>query len=580
VSTGLDAIALEILWSRLLSVCDEQQLTLMRTAFSTVVRESQDLACGVFDTRGQMIAQSLTGTPGHINAMATGVRHFLRVYSPESLHPDDVLVTNDPWQTAGQLNDFTVVTPVFKDGKVVGYFASTCHSPDIGGHVLSAEAREVYEEGLRIPITKLFDRGIPNEELARIIRANVRTPAETMGDLYAQASSNAVGARSLIDFMGEFGLETVDPLADQIIARSESALRSAIRKIPNGHYQNETWSDGFEEPIHIQVAVTVEEEDIFIDFSGSSQQSQRGINVVLNYTQAYSSFAIKAAVSPQIPHNEGSFRPVHVSAPPGSILNCTEPAAVASRHLVGHFLPGVIFGALARAMPGKLMAGGSEPVWISVCRGTWPASSEPFMFTLFQLGGAGARATKDGLSTTGFPSGVGGVPAEVLESLTPLVQYRRELRTDSGGAGRFRGGLGQWTELGCRGQASWNISAMIDRIEHPAAGLEGGQRGACGEFKLDDQTTLRPKALLSVPPGARLQLNLPGGGGYGDPLERDRKLVLEDVANGYVSIEAAARDYGVIVCYLGKADQLVRLPEHYLIDEAATSHLRMKQRGI
>lgn len=571
---NLDSIALEILWNRLLSVCNEQQVTLMRTAFSTVVRESQDLACGVFDTRAYMIAQSLTGTPGHINSMATGVRHFLTAYPPETLSPGDVLVTNDPWLTAGQINDFTVLSPVFLNGNPIGYFASTCHTPDIGGRILSAEAHEVFEEGLRVPITKLFDRGAPNDELLKIIRANVRTPAETVGDLYAQASSNEVGARSLLKFMAEFGLDTLDALADQIITRSEQALRAAIRRIPNGEYRNETWSDGFDEPIVIKVLVTVEDEDIFIDFAGSSPQSPRGINVVLNYTHAYASFAIKAAVSPDVPHNEGAFRPVHVSAPRGSVLNCVEPAAVASRHLIGHFLPNVIFGALAKTMPGRLMAGGAEPVWISMWRGKTGESSEPFTFSLFQLGGAGARATKDGLSTTGFPSGVGGVPAEVIESLSPMVQHHRELRADSGGAGKFRGGLGQATEMGRLGGLAWSLSAMADRIQYPGAGLEGGKPGACGELTVDGNKRARPKALIALAPDSRVQLNLPGGGGYGNPFERDAQRVLQDVANGYVSIEAAATEYGVAIRYTGRPDQLVRLPAHYVIDDDATLLLR------
>jgi N-methylhydantoinase B len=347
VTDTIDPITLEVLWNRLLSVVNEQQVTLMRTAFSTVVRESQDLACGVFDTRGSMIAQSLTGTPGHINAMATGVRHFLRTYPPETLQPGDVLITNDPWQTAGQINDMTILNPVFKNERIVAYFASTCHSPDIGGRIFSAQAREVYEEGLRIPITKLFIKNEPNEELLKIVRANVRTPNETIGDLYAQTSSGAVGARELLHFMDEFGLESIDPLADEIIARSERAMRNAIRQLPNGRYENESWSDGFDEPIRIKVAVTIEDEDMYIDFAGSSPQSSWGINVVLNYTHAYASFAIKAAVSPDVPHNAGAFSPVHVTAPLGSILNCQEPAPVASRHIIGHFLPGVIFGALA-----------------------------------------------------------------------------------------------------------------------------------------------------------------------------------------------------------------------------------------
>jgi len=574
MTNKIDPITLEVLWNRLLSVVNEQQVTLMRTAFSTVVRESQDLACGVFDTRGSMIAQSLTGTPGHINAMATGVRHFLKAYPAETLHLGDVLITNDPWQTAGQINDMTILTPVFKDTHVVGYFASTCHAPDIGGRIFSGEAREVYEEGLRIPITKLFIGDEPNHELFKIIRANVRTPNETIGDLYAQTSSNAVGARELLHFMDEFALDSIDPLADEIITRSEWAMREAIRKIPNGRYENECWSDGFDEPIRIKVAVTIEDQDLFIDFEGSSPQSSRGINVVLNYTHAYASFAIKAAVSPEVPHNEGAFRPVHVTAPPGSILNCLEPAPVASRHLVGHFLPGVIFGAIAPAMPGKLMACGADPIWISVWHGKWPVSQEPFTFSLFQCGGTGARAIKDGLNTTGFPSGVAGVPAEVIESLTPLVQHRRELRTDSGGPGTYRGGLGQWTEISYRGDASWGVSALVDRIHFPATGLEGGKSGSPGEFLVNNTIRPQPKALIPLGPGAHVQLNLPGGGGYGNPFQRPVDLVLNDVVNGYISLEAAEREYGVVIRYLGSQDQLVRPPQLYVIDEAATRALR------
>ena len=574
MTARLDPVLIEVLWSRVLSVVNEQQVALQRTAFSTIVRETQDLACGVFDTHGRMMAQSLTGTPGHINAMATGLRHFLHEYPPGSLQPGDVLITNDPWMTAGQINDITVVTPVFKNGREVAYFANTCHAADIGGRILSAEAREVYEEGLRIPIMKLYDQGKINQDLISIVRANVRTPDETVGDLYAQTSCNDVGARALLGFMDEFDLDTVDPLSDEIITRSEEAMREAIREIPNGVHRHETWSDGFEEPILIRATVTIEDQDVFIDFAGSSPESARGINVVFNYTHAYASFAMKAAVSPDIPHNDGAFRPVHVSAPTGSILNCLEPAAVASRHLIGHFLPGVVFGALAEALPDRLMAPGADPIWISIWRGRPPGSDDRFTFSLFQCGGAGARASKDGLNTTGFPSGVAGVPAESLETLTSLVQHRRELRTDSGGIGRFRGGLGQLTEMSCRTDQDWTVSAMVDRISHPPEGLLGAGPGAAGEFKIDGTQEGEPKRLLVLKPATKVQLNLPGGGGYGDPFTRDPEAVLEDVIEGYVSIEAARRDYGVVVEYLGKDDQLVRLPHHYRLDREATYRLR------
>lgn len=574
--TGMDPIFLEVLWNRLLSVVNEQQVALMRTAFSTIVRETQDLACGVFNTEGAMVAQSLTGTPGHINAMATGMRHVLDEYPPERLAEGDVLLTNDPWLTAGQINDITVATPVFRRGRIVGYFANTCHAADIGGRILSAEAREVYEEGLRLPIMKLFRKNKINRDLIKLIRANVRTPDETVGDLYAQTTSNEVGARALLKFMDEFALDSIDPVAKEIMDRSEEAMRQSIETIPNGRYEHETWSDGFEAPIRIKVTVTVEDRDIHIDFAGSSPQSRRGINVVFNYTHAYASFAMKAAVSPEVPHNEGAFRPVHVSAPPGSIFNCLPPAAVASRHILGHFLPGVIFGALAEALP--LMAAGSDPIWISVYRGRPPGEKDLFTFSLFQCGGGGARAGKDGMSATGFPSGVAGVPAEAVETLSSLVQHRRALRPDSGGPGRFRGGLGQFTEMGCRTEDNWTISAMVDRIHYPPEGRLGGLPGARGELLLDGEDKGRPKALLTLGPDQRVQLNLPGGGGFGDPLERDPEMVLADVVEGYVSIAAAQRDYGVIVRYTGAPSQMVRLPEDYRLDREATVQLRSERR--
>jgi N-methylhydantoinase B len=563
----LNVLRLEVLWNRLLAVVDEQQVTLMRTAFSTVVRESQDLACGVFDSRGNMVAQSLTGTPGHINAMATGVRHFLKAVPPASLVPGDVLITNDPWLTAGQINDMTVLTPVFHRDRVIGYFASCCHSPDIGGRVYGASATEVYEEGLRIPIMHLFRAGQPNADLVALIRANVRVPDETIGDLYAQAACNDVGARDLVRFLAEFGLDEMDTLADAIIERSEKAMRDAIAALPDGAYTNENWADGFDrEPVHIVVTVTIAGDQVTIDFTGSSDQMANGLNVVLNYTHAYASFAMKAAVNPEVPHNEGAFRPVRVTAPEGSIFNCREPAAVAARHLLGHMIPATVFGALVQAMPGRLMAGGADASWLTVWRGTWPASDRLFTFTLFQSGGAGARAGKDGLQTNGFPSGVAGVPAEIFESRTPLVMHRKQLVTDSGGAGRYRGGMTQAAEVSYRGHGHWGVSTLIERTRFPGAGLAGGRPGSLGSFRLDSGEQPPAKRLVPLPLGARVNLVLPGGGGYGDPRLRSREAVLRDVVDGYVSIEAAAREYGVRIRYVGEPDRLVRLPEHYVVD--------------
>jgi N-methylhydantoinase B len=567
---AIDPVTLEVIWNRFLSVANEQQDALIRTAFSTIVRESQDLACGLFDTKGRMIAQSLSGTPGHINAMATSMKHFLAAFPPERLSPGDVLITNDPWQTAGQINDITITTPVFKQDRLVALFANTCHSADIGGRILSAEAREVFEEGLRIPIMKLFDGGEPNRILMQIVRSNVRQPDEVIGDFYAQTACNDAGGRALLEMMEEFELDSIDTVADEIIRRSETAVRAEIATLPSGEWSSETWSDGFEEPIVIRCKVRVAADEIFIDFTGSSPQSTRGINVVLNYTHAYASFAIKAAICPDVPHNEGSFRPVHVSAPPGSILNALEPAAVASRQVIGHFIPSAIFAALSGAMPGRLMAPGADPIWLSVWRGQNP----PFTLTLFQVGGTGARPSKDGLNAVGFPSGVAGVPAEVIESLSPVVLQRRQLRPNSGGTGKWRGGLGQLTEFTRRGEGKWSVSSIADRTVYPAPGLLGGQAGATGEVFLGDGTRLHAKALVDLKERDVVHVNLPGGGGYGDPFERDAERVRWDVTEGYISVEEAERKYGVAIRYNGNPDDLVKLPARWMIDAGKTAELR------
>jgi N-methylhydantoinase B len=417
---------------------------------------------------------------------------------------------------------------------------------------------------------KLMDRGAPNEVLLQIVRANVRQPDEVVGDFYAQMACNDAGARALRAMMDEFGLVNIDALAAEIVRRSEAAVRARIRALPQGEWRSETWSDGFEEPIVIRCSVRIVDDEIFIDFAGSSPQSTRGINVVLNYTHAYASFAVKAAICPDVPHNEGSFRPVHVTAPPGSILNALDPAPVASRQAVGHFVPSAIFAALAGALPGKLIAPGADPIWMSVWRGDNP----PFNLTVFQVGGTGARPTQDGLSAIGFPSGVAGVPAEVIENLSPIVLRRRQLRPDSGGAGATRGGLGQVTEFARRGSGRWQVSCVVDRCRYEAPGLLGGRAGAMGELYLESGERPNPKTLLDLQPGDVLHLNMPGGGGYGDPLDRNPERVRQDVVAGYVTPAAAAEQYGVVVRFTGDPGDLVRMPGDWVIDEASTTELR------
>ncbi|HLY22213.1 MAG TPA: hydantoinase B/oxoprolinase family protein [bacterium] len=544
----MDPILLEVLWNRMVGVVNEQAAALMRTSFTSVVREAGDISAGVFDRRGRMIAQAVTGTPGHINSMATSMHHFLAAFPLDTLGPGDVLVTNDAWKTASQLNDITVMTPVFQGDRLVAFFGNTCHALDIGGRGLSADAGEIFEEGLQIPVMKLFDRDRPNTPLFDLLRANVRTPKEVLGDIHAQVVGNEIGGQQLLAFLAEFGLADIEQLSDVIVERSEAAMRARIAALPDGAYRYELTCDGFDAPVHIAVTVTVRGDDLEIDYTGSSPQVRQGINVAFNYTHAYTTYAVKCVISPDVPNNEGSFRPVKVTAPEGSILNAKFPAAVAGRHLVGHFLPSAIFGALTQVLPDRVKAPGFDGLWDTQIFGHDPRRNAPFTYVWFSAGGTGALATRDGLSATAFPSGIAGTPVEVIEALSPVVIRRRELRQDSGGPGKFRGGLGQVQEIGVRTDRPFLFSGLYERIASPAPGLLGGAAGRPGTVTTNDPAApVRPKTRSLLPAGTEVTLGLPGGGGYGPPSERDPARVLEDVRNGYVSVERARTDYGVAV---------------------------------
>jgi N-methylhydantoinase B len=537
----LDPVTLEILWSRMISVANEQAAALIRTSFTPVVRESGDLSAALFDARGRMLAQAVTGTPGHINSLATSMGHFLNAFPADALRPGDVLITNDPWQTSGQLNDLSVVTPAFRDGVLVGFLGNCCHASDIGGRGLSADAGEVYEEGLQIPITKLYDRGQENHELVRLLAANVRAPYEVLGDLHAQVAANRVGADRLIEAMAEFGLDDLTMVAEEILSRSEAAMRAGIRQLPDGRYQHEIQIDGLDEPIRIRCALEIIGDRINLDFAGSSPQSSRGMNVVLNYTRAYAQYALKCVISSEVPHNAGSFRPVRVTAPAGSILAASFPAAVAARHIVGHFVPHAVLGALVQVMPDRVIAEGSGNIWLTTIRGL---GEHRFVTVLFASGGTGARPAADGLSCTSFPSAIATTAVETIETTAPLLIRRKQLRPDSGGPGRRRGGLGQTIEVQVRTGEPYAVSVLSDRMRFRAQGYLGGLPGAAAAFRTSDGQPRNPKLTQRLAPGTSFVLELPGGGGYHAPRERNPDTVREDIAEGLVSRRAAARDYG------------------------------------
>ena len=478
--SGLAQIQTQIMWNRLISVVEEQAQTLLRTAFSTTVREAGDLSAGVFDTKGRMLAQAVTGTPGHVNSMAIAVQHFLARYPNEVMREGDVYITNDPWLTCGHLHDLTVVTPVFRESRVIGSFACTAHVVDIGGRGFGPDARSVFEEGLYIPIMPLCREGRINEDLLEMVRWNVREPLQLEGDVHSLIACNRAGADRLLAMMDEFGLTDLDGLGKEIVERSRAATLAAIAELPKGTYRNKLTMDGYDEPITLAAAMTISNEGIHVDFTGTSPASNHGINVVLNYTTAYTSFGLKCIVAKDIPNNAGSLAPLTVSAPEGSILNVPRPWPVAARHVIGHMLPDLVFGCLHQAIPDRVPAEGAASLWIVQLRGGATAidsearrnaAFDPpeFEVALFNSGGAGARPTKDGLSATAFPSGVRTIPAEATEIVAPIVIWRKELASDSGGAGSLRGGLGQVIEIGGADGAPFSVLAQFERIQQSGA---------------------------------------------------------------------------------------------------------------
>lgn len=543
--SAVDQIRLQLLWSRLIAIVEEQAQTLMRTAFSATVREAGDLSAGVFDTRGRMLAQAVTGTPGHVNAMAASVGCFLKKFPIEALDQGDVLLTNDPWEGTGHLNDFTVVTPVFRGGKAIALFAATSHIADVGGLGFGPDARQIYEEGLLVPISRLFRKGEANATLIELLRANVRDPQAAEGDLYSLAACNEAGAARLLETLDEFGLDGLDDVGAVIIGNSRAAMLEEVRRVPFGRYEYSMRIDGYDAPVDLVAAVTVGAAGVDVDFTGTSGVSGHGINVPLTYTQAYASFGVRCVVGNMVPNNAGSLGVVRVAAPEGSILNAPRPCAVSARHTVGQMLPDVVLGALSKAIPERTPAEGASCLYLPVLLGgRGIGGGDDFIVNPFFTGGAGARPGKDGLSCTAFPSGVRNTPVEINEASAPVVIWRKELRTDSGGAGRLRGGLGQTLEFGHAAGAAFAVSKMFDRIDHPARGRDSGGDGGAGAAHLDNGARMRGMGRDIIPPGRRLIVETPGGAGIGDPRLRDRDSLGQDVRAGFVSAAAAKLVYG------------------------------------
>ena len=539
--SALEDIQRQVMWNRLLAVVEEQAQTMIRTAFSTTVREAGDLSAGIFDLEGRMLAQAVTGTPGHVNSMMESVLHFLAKFPAETLREGDHLITNDPWLGTGHLHDLTVVTPAFHRGRLVALFANTAHVIDVGGLGMGPEGRSVFEEGLYIPIVKCFEGGRANSTFFDFLRAGTRLPVELEGDVYSLCACNEAGARRLGQMLEEFSLDGIEALAEYILDSSRRATLAEIAKLPPGVYASEIWSDGYESPIRLAASMTVGADGIAVDFEGTSGLSGRGINVPAAYTRAYACFGIKCVVAPEIPNNTASLEPFRMRIPEGCILNAPRPRAVAVRHVVGQLLPDLMMGCLHQAVPDRVTAEGSSCLWNPPLRGGPIVSGQnsplpDFEVITFNSGGTGARPGRDGLDGTAFPSGVRTMPVEATENVAPIVFWRKELRAGSGGAGRSRGGLGQVMEIGARSDAEFACNAIFDRVGHAPKGRDGGEAGAPGRVYLKSGAALRTKGYQIVPAGDRLVLELPGGGGMGPAAERDRALAEQDLRDGVVEI--------------------------------------------
>jgi N-methylhydantoinase B len=551
-SRRFDPITLEILWRRLVSIVDEADASVARTAFSSLLRDAHDYTCMFTDSRGQELVQGTFCTPGQAGAMALGVKKIVTSIPRDDYRPGDVFIVNDPWLLAGHLNDVCVLSPIFFKNRPVAFTACVFHHADIGGRVAS-DNREVHEEGLFIPLTRLYRAGRLNEDVLRMIRWNVRTPEEVTGDIRSQVAANHVCARKIIEMLSDEGLDTLDGLADEIIARTERSMRSAIARIPDGTYPHEGLIEGAgrRKDVTIRLTVTVKGSDLHVDFAGTSPQVDWGGNVVYHFTYAYVFMAVKSAFDPDVPINEGAIRPVTMSAPEGCVVNCRFPAAVAARMQIGHFMTEMVYKALAAAVPHQIIAGsGGTPAQTNIFYGR-RHNGKPWHTMIIRGGGLGASSRLDGHHCAIFPANGANTPVEIFESDTPLLVSERALVPDSGGPGRMRGGLGRKMAIRVPDddfgpQPPVTVAVQAGRFRYPPEGMFGGRPGSRARFERNRQPA-DPSGLTHCERGDLIEFYSAGGGGCGDPFERDPEAVESDVANGYISVERARADYGVVI---------------------------------
>ena len=539
MSARFDAVTLEVLWTRTISIVDEAAKAIVRTSFSTLSNEANDFACILTDARGHALAQNTGSIPSFIGTLPATVRHFLREMGPDRIAPGDVLITNDAWMGTGHMSDVSVLRPIFHRNRLVAFSATTAHMPDIGGRVRAIEAREVFEEGLHIPLAKLVHAGRTDETLVQLIRANVRTPDMTMGDIWAQAGANELMERRVRALLEDYQLDGFEGLGDELFGRSERAMRDAIKAVPDGTYRYGFRTDGVDVPFDFKIALTVSGDEILADYTGTSPQQPRAINCVYAYTYAMTAYAIRCALLPGLANNEGMYRPMKVTAPEGCLLNPRFPAAVVSRAVTGHYVPILVFGALHRIIPERVMAGVGSPLW-GITQSGIREDGRPYTNVFFFNGGMGATARKDGEHVLSWPSNISSTPVEVAERNSPLFVHYKRMRSGSGGAGRFRGGLGQDILLENESPRPIVASFMAERTKYAAPGFAGGDDGGLGDVQLNGVSIDHRKQYV-LKAGDRVLVRTPGGGGYGRAKQRNPKLAARDRERGYVSAKKPAR---------------------------------------
>ena len=506
----LDAVSIPIYWTRLVSIVDEAAATFARTAFSSLVREANDFAVIITDTQGRAIIESSLSIPAFIGTLPETIRHFIREVG-DDLREGDVLVTNDPWMGTGHVHDVSTATPIFANGRHIGFAAVASHVADIGGKLRGTNSREIYEEGLQIPPMKLFRQGELDRTAEAFIKRNVRVPEMVMGDLLGQVNAERMVAERLQALLAETGVDFAD-LAQAICDRSEAAMRKAIAALPDGRHSYALPLEVIREPVLLKAAVEIAGDTLTIDFEGSSPQQEWAINVVPTYTRTYAAYAIKALLVPDVPNNHGCLAPIRVVAPEGSILNPRYPAATGARSMVGHQLPACVMGAMAAVVPQAVRASGAG---VSSFTLAGRHHGRSFALACFANGGQGASAASPGLSALSFPSNMANTPIEVLEGEAPIRILERGLRQGSGGQGRQRGGEGIRLAFRYVGSDAAPCSFMLTHARSGPPGLRGGGAGAPARLVINgDPRDFAVPCVLRA--GDVVEMETAGGGGFGE----------------------------------------------------------------